>query len=202
MLSSLPNVKGIIIDLNAVPQQFRNRFINQGLIGYRIEYLNSDGTKIPNFYRVVTSSFYCEPVVTNLSNSSQKAIRYRYVDSGSDLIFCTVSPSSAPSNKANATPFIGQPNQNIVMTNTFFNPISVDVELAEHDIDTLAIALYGNQTKSMEDGIYTMYDNSLNIYKQYNLYEIRDEFNNLLYEVRQDRDNNIDFSKNFNNITN
>jgi hypothetical protein len=202
VLSSLPNVKGIIIDLNAVPQQFRNRFINQGLIGYRIEYLNSDGTKIPNFYRVVTSSFYCEPVVTNLSNSSQKAIRYRYVDSGSDLIFCTVSPSSAPSNKANATPFIGQPNQKIVMTNTFFNPISVDVELAEHDIDTLAIALYGNQTKSMEDGIYTMYDNSLNIYKQYNLYEIRDEFNNLLYEVRQDRDNNIDFSKNFNNITN
>ena len=202
VLSSLPNVKGIIIDLNAVPQEYRNRFINQGLIGYRIEYLNSDGTKIPNFYRVVTSAFYCEPVVTNLSNSSQKAIRYRYVDGGSDLIFCTVSPSSAPSNKANATPFIGQPNQNIVMTNTFFNPISVDVELAEHDIDTLAIALYGNQTKSMEDGIYTMYDSNLNIYKQYNLYEIRDEFNDLLYEVRQDRDNNIDFSKNFNNITN
>ena len=119
VLSSLPNVKGIIIGLNSVPQEFRNRFINQGLIGYRIEYLNSDGTKIPNFYRVVTSAFYCEPVVTNLSNSSQKAIRYRYVDGGSDLIFCTVSPSSAPSNKANATPFIGQPNQNIVMTNTF-----------------------------------------------------------------------------------
>jgi len=202
VLSSLPNVKGIIVDLNSVPEQYRNRFINQGLVGYRIEYLNSDGTKIPNFYRVVTSSFYCEPVVTNLTNSSQKSIRYRYVESGSDLIFCTVSPSSAPSNKANATPFIGQPNQKIVMTNTFFNPISVDVELAEHDIDTLAIALYGNQTKSMEDGIYTLYDSSLNIYKQYNLYEIRDEFNNLLYEVRQDRDDNIDFSKNFNNIIN
>jgi hypothetical protein len=202
VLSSLPNVKGIIIDLNGVSEQYRNRFINQGLVGYRIEYLNSDGTKIPNFYRVVTSSFYCEPVVSNLTNSSQKAIRYRYVESGSDLIFCTVSPSSAPSNKANATPFIGQPNQKIVMTNTFFNPISVDVELAEHDIDTLAIALYGNQTKSMEDGIYTLYDSSLNIYKQYNLYEIRDEFNNLLYEVRQDRNDNIDFSKNFNNITN
>ena len=86
------------------------------------------------------------------------------------------------------------------MTNTFFNPISVDIELAEHDIDTLAIALYGNQTKSMEDGIYTLYDRNLNIYKQYNLFEIRDEFNNLLYEVRQDRDENIDFSKNFINI--
>ena len=200
VLSALPNVKGIIIDLNGVPEEFRSRFTNQGLVGYRIEYLNNDGTKIPNFYRVITSSFFCEPVVTNLTNTSQKAIRYRYVDSGSDLIFCTVSPSSAPSNKATATPFIGQPNQNIIVTNTFFNPITVDIELAEHDIDTLAIALYGNQTKSMEDGIYTLYDRNLNIYKQYNLFEIRDEFNNLLYEVRQDRDENIDFSKNFNNI--
>ena len=86
------------------------------------------------------------------------------------------------------------------MTNTFFNPISIDVELAEHDIDTLAIALYGNQTKSIEDGIYTLYDKDLNIYKQYNLFEIRDEFNNLLYEVRQNRNNNIDFSKNFTSI--
>ena len=73
--------------------------------------------------------------------------------------------------------------------------------MAEHDIDTLAIALYGNQTKSIEDGVYTLYDRDLNIYKQYNLYEIRDEFNNLLYEVRQDRGGNIDFSKNFTNIT-
>ena len=85
--------------------------------------------------------------------------------------------------------------------NTFFNPISLDIEIAEHDISTLAIGIYGNQTKSIDDGIYTYYDNSYNIYKQYNLYEIRDQFNHLLYEVRQDRGNNIDFSKNFTNIT-
>jgi hypothetical protein len=81
--------------------------------------------------------------------------------------------------------------------------MSLDIEIVEHDISTLAIALYGNQTKSMEDGIYTLYDTANNneIYKQYNLYEIRDQFNNLLYEVRQDRGNNIDYSKNFTNIT-
>lgn len=201
VLSALPNVKGIVIDLNNVPTQFRNRFVNQGLVGYRVEYLNSNGSKITNFFRIITSSFYCEPVVTNLTNTSQKSIRYRYVDSGSNLLFCTLSPSSTPSNKPNATPFIGQPNQNIIISNTFFNPFSVDVEMGQHDIDTLAYALYGNQTKSIEDGIYTIYDNDLNIYKQYNLYEIRDEFNNLLYEVRQDRGGNIDFSKNFTNIT-
>lgn len=200
VLSALPNVKGIIVDLNNVDAQYRNKFVAQGLVGFRVEYLNDDGTKIPNFYRIITSSFYCEPVTTNLTNSSQKSIRYRYVESGSDLMFCTLSPSSAPSNKPNATPFIGQPDQDIIVTNTFFNPITLDIEMAEHDIDTLAIALYGNQTKSMEDGIYTLYDPSNNIYKQYNLFEIRDEFNNLLFEVRQDRGDNIDFSKNFNSI--
>ena len=64
----------------------------------------------------------------------------------------------------------------------------------------MAIALYGNQTKSIDDGIYTIYDSANNIYKQYNLFEVRDQFNELLYEVRQDRNNNIDFSKSFNNI--
>jgi hypothetical protein len=201
VLSSLPNVKGIVIDLNNVPSQFRNKFVNQGLVGFRVEYLNSDGTKIPNFFRIITSSFYCEPVVQNLTNTSQKSIRYVYVEGTSNLLFCTLSPSSSPTNKPNATPFIGQPNQSIIISNTYFNPITTEIEIVDQDISTLAIALYGNQTKSLDDGIYTIYDSDNNIYKQYNLYEIRDQFNDLLYEVRQDRGNNIDFSKAFNNIT-
>jgi hypothetical protein len=201
VLSSLPNVKGIVIDLNAVPSEYRNKFVSQGLVGFRVEYLNDDGTKIPNFFRLITSSFFCEPVVQNLTNSSQKSVRYRYTENNTNLIFCTLTPSSSPTNKPNATPYIGQPNQNIIVTNTFFNPITMDIEIVEDDISTLAIALYGNQTKSMEDGIYTIYDKEDNIYKQYNLYEIRDQFNELLYEVRQDRGDDIDFSKNFTNIT-
>ena len=201
VLSALPNVRGIVIDLNSVPSQFRNKFINQGLVGFRVEYLNSDGTKIPNFFRIITSSFFCEPIVQNLSNTSAKAIRYRYTDNNTNIIFCTLSPSSSPSNKPNAVPYIGQPNQNIIITNTFFNPITLDFEIAEHDFSTIAIALFGNQSKSIDDGIYTMYDTQNNIYKQYNLYEIRDQFNTLLYEVRQNRGDNIDFSKNFTNIT-
>ncbi len=201
ILSALPNVKGIVVDLNNVPSDFRNKFVNQGLVGFRVEYLNSDGSKIPNFFRVITSSFYCEPVVQNLTNTSQKSIRYIYVEGTSNLLFCTLSPSSSPTNKPNATPFIGQPNQNIIISNTFFNPITTEIEIVDQDISTLAIALYGNQTKSLDDGVYTIYDSNNNIYKQYNLYEVRDQFNDLLYEVRQDRGNNIDFSKAFNNIT-
>jgi hypothetical protein len=201
VLSALPNVKGIIIDISDVPTQYQNKFVPQGLVGFRVEYLNPDGSKIPNFFRVVTSSFFCEPVTTNEVNVTQKAVRYRYVDGDSNLIFLTLSPSSSPTNKPNATPFIGQPDQDIIITNTFFNPVSVEIEMVEYDISSLAIALYGNQTKSIDDGIYTIYDSNDNIYRQYNLYEIRDQFNALLYEVRQSRGNNIDFSKNFTNIT-
>jgi hypothetical protein len=200
VLSALPNVKGIIIDLNNVPSQFRNKFTPQGLIGFRVEYLNSDGSKIPNFFRIVTSNFYCEPVVVNQVNTTQKAIRYRYVEGVTNLMFCTLSPSSSPTNKPNATPFIGQPAQNIIMTNTYFNPVSIEIDMVEYDVSSLAIALYGNQTKSIDDGIYTIYDSENNIYKQYNLFEIRDQFNALLYEVRQDRGANIDFTKNFTTI--
>lgn len=201
VLSALPNVKGIVIDLSDVPSQYLNKFVPQGLVGFRVEYLNPDGSKIPNFFRVITSSFYCEPVVTNEVNTTQKAIRYRYVDGDSNLIFLTLSPSSSPTNKPNATPFIGQPDQNIIISNTFFNPVTIEIEMVEYDISSLAIALYGNQTKSIDDGIYTIYDSNDNIYRQYNLYEIRDQFNSLLYEVRQSRGNDIDFSKNFTNIT-
>jgi hypothetical protein len=201
VLSALPNVKGIVIDISDVPTQYQNKFVPQGLVGFRVEYLNPDGSKIPNFFRVVTSSFFCEPVTTNEVNTTQKSIRYRYVDGDSNLIFLTLSPSSSPTNKPNATPYIGQPDQDIIITNTFFNPVSVEIEMVEYDISSLAIALYGNQTKSIDDGIYTIYDANDNIYRQYNLYEIRDQFNALLYEVRQSRGNNIDFSKNFTNIT-
>ena len=179
VLSALPNVRGIIIDINTVP----------------------DGTKIPNFFRLITSSFFCEPVIQNLTNTSQKAIRYRYTENNTNLVFCTLTPSSAPTNKPNAIPYIGQPNQSIIITNTFFNPITTEIEIVDSDMSTLAIGLFGNQTKSMEDGVYTMYDDNNNIFKQYNLYEIRDQYNALLYEVRENRDNNIDFSKSFSNIT-
>ena len=200
VLSSAPNVKGIIINLQNVPSQYLNKFVNQGLVGFRVEYLNSDGSKVPNFYRIITTNFFCEPVTQNLTNTIQKSVRYRYTEGSTNLMFCTLTPTSSPTNKPNATPYIGVPNQKVVITNTFFNPSVVEVEIVEHDANTLAIALYGNQTKSIEDGIYTIYDSNNNIYKQYNLYEIRDNYNQLLYEVRQDRLNNIDFSKNFQNI--
>ena len=201
VLASLPSVRGIIIDLSNVPTADRNKFTPQGLVGYRIEYINpSDNKKIPNFYRVVTSSFYCTPVTVNLTSSTQKALRYQYSDQATNLMFLTVTPSSAPSTKPNTIPFIGQPSQKIILTNTYFNPTTIEIEMVEHDASTLAHALYGNQSKAVAPGIYTIYDNNNNIYKQYNLYEVKDEFNETLYEVREQR-TDIDETLNFDTIT-
>lgn len=202
VLLTLPNVKGLIFDVSSIPSEDRGKFVNNGLVGYRIEYLDDSGKKISNFYRVITSSFFCEPIVANLTNTNQKSLRYRYTSNPTSLVYCTVTPSTAPTNNSNEIPFIGEPNQNVILTNTYFNPVHMEVELVEHDEQTLAYALYGNQTKSIEDGIYTIYDKEKNIFRQYNLFEIRDEINNKLYEVREDRIDDIDTSKGFDNIAN
>ena len=203
ILSAYPDIKGILFDLSTIPTNFLPKFENDGLVGYRIEYLDvtgvADNVKIPNFFRIITSNNRAEPVNQNLTNSNQKAIRYRFNDN-STLTFCTVSPASASNVKPNVLPFIGQPDQTVILTNTFFDPIMIEVEIVDHDIETLAFALFGNQSKSVEDGIYTIYNFTNQIYKQYNLYEVKDQFTGKpLFEVRQERAS-IDFSKNFNNI--
>ena len=73
--------------------------------------------------------------------------------------------------------------------------------MVEHDDETLAYALFGNQTKSLEDGVYTIYNFENSIYRQYDLYEIKNQFTGSpLYEVRQERDN-IDFTKDFDEVS-
>jgi hypothetical protein len=34
----------------------------------------------------------------------------------------------------------------------------IEVEMVQHDVESLAVALLGNQTKSIDDGIYTYYN--------------------------------------------
>jgi hypothetical protein len=203
ILSAFPDIKGLVFDSSTISSEDLNKFQNGGLVGYRIEYLTTDPVapekKIQNLFRIITSNNKCESVSENLTNTTQKSIKYIF-NNNSNLVFCTVTPSSAPNVKPNAQPFIGLPNQNVIITNTFFNPIMLEIEMGEYDFDTLANGLYGNQTKSENDGIYTIYNSDNQIYKQYDLFEIKDEFDKTLYEVRQER-TEIDFTKDINQIT-
>lgn len=204
VLSAKSEIKGIIFDTASpdLDSSFTSRFQNGGLIGYRIEYLDSNisDKKVRNFFRLVTSNNRVDVVNQNLTNTNQKAIRYSFNDN-STLVFCTVTPSSASNVKPNVLPFIGEPNQQVIITNTFFNPIQIEIEMVEHDIETIAYGLYGPQSKSLEDGIYTQYNFNNEIFKQHNLFEIKDEFTGKpLFEIKEPR-TNIDTSKNFDDIS-
>jgi len=165
------DVKGIVFDINQIPLELQNRFENGNLVGYRIEYLKEQsGTgqdKIQNLFRIITSNNRALPITQNQGNSNASQA-YTFNDN-STSVFCTVTPASAPSFKPNATPFIGNPQQEVIITNTFFNPVMLEIEMVEYDEETLAYALFSNQTKSLEDGIYTIYNFGNEIYRQYNL---------------------------------
>jgi hypothetical protein len=198
------DVKGIVFDINQIPLDSQNSFENGNLVGYRVEYLkeesNTGQDKIRNLFRVITSNNRALPITQNQGNSNA-SVAYTFNDN-STSVFCTVSPSSAPSIKPNATPFIGNPQQNVIITNTFFDPIMLEIEMVEFDDETLAYALFSNQTKSLEDGIYTIYNFGNQIYRQYNLYEIKDQFTGKpLFEVREQKFT-IDPTKDFDDITN
>jgi hypothetical protein len=198
------DVKGIVFDINQIPLELQNRFENGNLVGYRIEYLKEQtGTgqdKIQNLFRIVTSNNRALPITQNQGNRNASQA-YTFNDN-STSVFCTVTPASAPSIKPNATPFIGNPQQEVIITNTFFNPVMLEIEMVEFDEETLAYALFSNQTKSLEDGIYTIYNFGNEIYRQYNLYEVKDQFTGKpLYEVREQKFT-IDPTKDFDDITN
>ena len=198
------DVKGIVFDINQIPLEFQSRFENGNLVGYRVEYLKEQsGTgqdKIQNLFRIITSNNRALPITQNQGNSNASQA-YTFNDN-STTIFCTVTPASAPSFKPNATPFIGNPQQDVIITNTFFNPVMMEIEMVEYDEETLAYALFSNQTKSLEDGIYTIYNFGNEIYKQYNLYEVKDQFSGKpLFEVREQKFT-IDPTKYFDDITN
>lgn len=204
VLSAKPDIKGIIIDLNTVPAEDLYRFENNGLIGYRVEYLNTSTNtsekKIQNLFRIITSCFKVEPVTDNLNSTTQKSIKYR-INENSTLVFCTLTPSTAFALKPNTFPYIGVPNQDIILTNTFFDPITMELEMVENDFDTLAIGIFGNQTKNIQNGTRTYYDKENEIYKQFNEYVIKDDISqSTLYEVKEER-TDIDFTQEFQAIT-
>ena len=194
------DVKGITFNLSDIPIDYQDRFENGNLVGYRVEYLKEQtGTgqdKIQNLFRIITSNNRSLPITLNNGNT----LAYTFNDNATQ-VFCTLTPSSAPSIKPNATPFIGNPGQKVIITNTFFNPVMLEIEMVEYDDESLAYALYSNQTKSLDDGIYTIYNFGNQIYKQYNLYEVKDQFSGKpLYEVRQQKFT-IDPTKDFDDIT-
>jgi hypothetical protein len=199
VLSTISTVRGIIINSVDIPE-LEDKFNSNGLVGYKIEYIDNDGNKIRNLFRIITSSNRCIVDNNNTTSPTQSSVRYRFSDSEtSNLLFLTVSPSNVNNVRPNVSPFIGTPDQDIILSNTFFTPVLLEIEMTEHDIETLALGIFGNQSKSKLDGILTYYDKDDNIYKQYDVFETENAQGVIDFEVKTER-TDIDTSKNITDI--
>jgi hypothetical protein len=198
VLSSLPSVKGIVVNMNDLPSELQG---NNALQGYRIEYINSNGTKLRNVVRYVVTSNKVVPINENIGNTNQVSTRYAFNDSGT-LIFLQLTPSSSSDVKPNVNPFIGNVGQTILLSNTYFTPLVIEVELVQNTIDTIANIVGGQQVKDVQNGILTYYDENNVITNQFNLFEIKDDVTDVpLYEVKEKR-TNIDTTQNFDSVIN
>jgi len=190
VLSAMPTTKGIIIDSTLLTSSALKS--NNALQGYRIEYINQDLTKLRNVTRTVVTSNKVVPVQENVGSTSQKAIRYRLDDSGT-LIFLQLTPSSPSEIKPNVLPFIGIPSQYIILSNTNFTPVSIEVEFVENTVQTLSDVLLGNQLKDVDNGILTLYDGEGIIRTQYDLLTYEDDITkSVSLEAKRKRVDNID----------
>jgi len=182
--------KGIVIPA----LQFQN---TNGLVGFQIEYFDKNNVKVKNFHRVVTSSDLVS-ISTNNNTVNQGASTYVLDDNGTNL-FLTLTPDQG-SIISNSTVDLGSPGQRILMSNTFFDPIFVEVEMVDQTIKTLSYALYGNSTRDLETGIFTVFDNENNLYKQYNLFTQKKEFTNGNIDIKEER-TNINLDQDFNQVS-
>ena len=196
-LTSFPNVRGIVIDSNdtSIDEDFRNKIHdNNALVGYRIIFLNDNGNR-EDYYRLVTSNNRCEPVVQSSNESGNKSYTYRYNETSS-LSFLTLTPSVAPSFKSTSAPFIGKPTQRVLFVNTLFEPIMIDIEMTEHDIDTLSYMLEGSQLRDLDNGLVTTFDDNNQIVHQSEHYTLKDPSTGTpVYEVKKNKTSDIDYSQ-------
>ena len=164
-LAAYPNIRGIVLDTNSLDGKDGRLGNNGELIGFRIEYFdNSTGERLDT-YRLITSNNKCTPVTQNLNDSFATNIKYAFNDS-SNLTFCTLTPSSSMSFNSSAYPFIGEPGQEIALINTKFNPVMFDIEITEHDIETITTMLEGDQLRNLDAGIITTFNKDGGVYHQ------------------------------------
>ena len=195
-LTAYPDVRGIVVDTTSVPELSEELKTNNMLVGYRIIYIKSDGSgDRENYYRIVTSNNKCEPVEQSIPNVNQNATRYRFNESGS-LTFITVTPSVAPSFKPNAEPYIGRTGQEIIIVNTKFEPILLDIEMVDKDVENIATMLEGSQLRSLDNGLVTTFNENNEIYHQSEHYSLKNPMTGEpVYEVKINKSDSIDFSQ-------
>lgn len=190
VLAAFPDVKGVVFNLT-------NFDGITDLTGYRIDYYDDNGNRT-DVSRLITSCNRCEPVLVTVSDSYPKATRYRLTDTSANLVFCTVTPSTASSFKPDVAPFIGVPGGRVVVSNTKFDPKLIEIEMVEHDADTITYMIEGDQVRNRDHAIITTFNEDHEIYKQQDYYTVKDKLGKPLLDVKRNREY-IDPSQSYDN---
>ena len=172
--------KGIVIP---------NIQINGGsnLVGYQVEYFDNNGNKIRNFFKIISSSDRVS--VSNNVNTANPGQRVYTLDPNGAYLFLTVTPDEGGTISSNQNVNIGSQGQTIMISNTFFDPVLIEVEMVDQNLKTLSYGIYGDSTRDLGTGIYTIFDENDNIYKQYNIGSIKSQTTGAIVEFKQERAN-------------
>lgn len=192
VLVDYADVRGVIFQTNDFTENLTK---NNGLAGYRIDY-DSDGEV---YSRIITSSNLCDVVPTN--GQAKYRLYDNYGDAGSSngrLIFCTVTPSSSASFTPNSLPSIGVAGETVKVVNTKFSPVMFEIEMVDHDAETLSYMIEGEQVRNLENGTFTIYNHDKEIYRQYETYTVKTQLGRPLYDIKAKKDI-IDSSQNYDN---
>ncbi len=183
--------KGIVIP----KLQFQS---SGSLIGYQIEYFDDNGIKIKNFHRIITSSEIVS-VSTNNNNGNANSTSYVLNSNGNNL-FITLTPDEASliSNQQKAD--LGKAGQNIIISNTFFDPVMIEVEMVNQTLETLSWLLGGNSVRNLQTGEYSVFDDNGNLFRQYLLLTRKSQFNEGNLDIRQEQ-TDINLNQNFNDVS-
>lgn len=183
--------KGIIIP----KLQFQS---TGSLVGYQIEYFNTNGEKIKNFHRIITSSDLVS-VSSNNSSASPNATSY-YLDPNGTQLFLTLTPDEVSLITNQTSPDLGIKGQKIIVSNTFFDPTLIEVEMVDQTIKTLSYVLLGNAVRDLSNGVLSVFDDAGNLFAQYNLLTRKSTFNNANLDIKERR-TNINLNENYFNTS-
>ena len=168
------------------------------LVGYQVEYFDSNNIKIKNFHRIITSS---DSVSVNPSSNVSVAGATTYVlNENGNSLFLTLTPDEVSLISDLQVPNLGESGQKMLLSNTFFDPVLIEVEMVDQTIKTLSYGLYGNSTRDLETGIYSITDDDQRIYKQYNLFTRKKRRSNGRVDIKQER-TNINYDQDFFDLT-
>ncbi len=169
------------------------------LIGYRLEYIDENGIKIKNFHRIVTSSDLVN-VSVNSSSSNSSSTSYVLDQNGTSL-FLTVTPDENTLISNAQQPSLGSAGQSILISNTFFDPVMIEVEMVDQNLKTLGRVLTGNSIRDNLTGRLSYFDEQGNLWRQYSLLTKKNQFGTGEIDIKREV-RNIDFNQTFDDVQN